>query len=95
MISNINGVHAAGAPQPVEPAGAIPSNINPVQPAEISDVLEISQVARLAEKVQQIPDIRVDLVERVKAEIAAGTYETPERLEVAVNRLMDELLGNL
>ena len=37
--------------------------------------------------------IRHELVERVKAEIAAGEYETPERLEIAINRLTEELLG--
>ena len=35
--------------------------------------------------------IRHELVERVKAEIAAGEYETPERLEIAINRLTEEL----
>jgi len=42
------------------------------------------------EKVRQLPDIRHDLVKRVKAEIAAGTYETPERIDAAIDRLMDE-----
>ena len=37
--------------------------------------------------------IRHELVERVKAEIAAGEYETPERLEIAINRLTEKLLA--
>ena len=37
--------------------------------------------------------VRHELVERVKAEIAAGQYQTPERLEIAINRLTEELLG--
>jgi len=32
-------------------------------------------------------EIRHDLVERVRAEIAAGTYDTPERWEQALDRL--------
>lgn len=37
------------------------------------------------------PEIRWDLVQRVKAEIAAGTFETPERIEQTVQRLAEEL----
>ncbi|MFA6135305.1 MAG: flagellar biosynthesis anti-sigma factor FlgM [Phycisphaerae bacterium] len=95
MIHNVDGVHAAAATKPVDPAGAIPANATPVELAGISDVVEISDAAKLIEKVHQIPDVRVDLVERVKAEIAAGTYETPERIEIALNNLMDDLLGTL
>ena len=37
--------------------------------------------------------IRHERVERVKGEIAVGQYETPERLEIAINRLTGELLA--
>jgi hypothetical protein len=37
------------------------------------------------------PEIRWDLVNRVKAQIAAGTFETPERIEETVRRLAQEL----
>jgi hypothetical protein len=37
------------------------------------------------------PPIRVHLVERVRREIAEGTYETPERLEAALERLLSHL----
>jgi len=96
MIHNVNGVQGPAAARPIEPACAVPPGAAPVQqPPGISDVVEISQVARLAEMIQQIPDVRVDLVQRIKAEIAAGVYETSERLEIAINNLMDELLGEL
>lgn len=41
----------------------------------------------------RLPDspIRQDLVERVRREIAAGTYETPEKWEIAFDRLLDRL----
>ena len=38
-------------------------------------------------------DIRIDLVERVRREIAAGTYDTPERWELALDRLLGDLEG--
>ena len=37
------------------------------------------------------PDLRSDLVERIRREIAAGTYETPEKWEVALDRFLDSL----
>jgi hypothetical protein len=36
-------------------------------------------------------EIRTDLVRRVRAEIAAGNYDTPEKWEVALERLLDRL----
>jgi hypothetical protein len=35
--------------------------------------------------------IRHDLVARVRREIAAGTYDTPEKWEAALDRLCDRL----
>jgi negative regulator of flagellin synthesis FlgM len=37
--------------------------------------------------------IRTDLVERVRRELAAGTYETPEKWEAALDRLLRRLEG--
>jgi hypothetical protein len=36
--------------------------------------------------------IRVDLVERVRREIAAGTYDTPAKWEAALDRLYERLI---
>ena len=49
------------------------------------------EVIRWVELAKQLPPTRQALIEQVKAEIAAGTYETPERLQAAVARLLDEL----
>ena len=37
------------------------------------------------------PDIRADLVRRIRREIAAGTYDTPEKMERALRRLLEEM----
>ena len=37
------------------------------------------------------PTIRMELVNRVRREIAAGDYDTPERWEAALDRLLDRL----
>lgn len=37
------------------------------------------------------PRIRYELVQRIRREIAAGIYETPEKLEIALERLLASL----
>jgi hypothetical protein len=46
---------------------------------------------RLLEAVRALPAIRQEVVDRVKAEIAAGRYETPEKIERLAERLLEEL----
>jgi len=42
-------------------------------------------------RLYQEPEIRHDLVARVRAEIAAGDYDTPDRLEIALARMVHAL----
>ncbi|MDR2117147.1 MAG: flagellar biosynthesis anti-sigma factor FlgM [Planctomycetaceae bacterium] len=35
--------------------------------------------------------IRFDLVNRIKTEIAAGTYDTPDKMDIAVDRMIGRL----
>jgi negative regulator of flagellin synthesis FlgM len=56
-----------------------------------ADQVEISPAAEAAIEASQGDDIRSDLVARVRSEIAAGTYETPDKLNAALDGLLDEL----
>jgi hypothetical protein len=38
-------------------------------------------------------DFRADLVARIRREIAEGTYDTPEKWEAALERLLERLTG--
>jgi len=51
----------------------------------------ISQTLATAEA-PATDNIRRGLVNRVRAEIAAGTYDTPEKWDAVLDRLADELL---
>ena len=55
------------------------------------DSVELSDHARLLDRIRSMPEVRVDLVERVRQAIADGTYETDEKLDVAVERLLEEI----
>ena len=77
----INGPHANRAPQtPPRPAAA-----------NQADSVDISPAAELAAKLSDIPDIRQDRVNEIRAQIASGTYETDERINGALERLLDEM----
>jgi negative regulator of flagellin synthesis FlgM len=78
-----NSVHKLHAPQQAAPK----PHMAPV------DQLDISQEAEMVSQMRETPDVRHDLVNRIKAEIDAGTYETDEKLDIAVGRLLDELSG--
>jgi negative regulator of flagellin synthesis FlgM len=77
----ISSPHAARASQPAARSESAP----------IRDEVQISEAAQLVAQAQQAPDIRQDRVAALRAQIAQGTYETPERLGVAVDRLLDEI----
>ena len=61
------------------------------KPAAQTDRVDISEAAQRAARLQEIPDIRTDKVAAAKAAIAEGTYETDAKLNVALDRLLDEI----
>lgn len=42
-------------------------------------------------KLRELPEIRQDLVERIKAQIESGTYETPDKVDGAIEAFLQEL----
>jgi hypothetical protein len=58
------------------------------------DRAEFSDRARYLSRLAALP-ARQELVDRVRAEIAEGTYDTPEKLDQALSGLLDDLAGHL
>jgi anti-sigma28 factor (negative regulator of flagellin synthesis) len=54
-----------------------------------ADQVELSSAARNSSK----DAIRTDLVTRIREEIKNGTYETPERLDAAIDGLSKDVLS--
>jgi negative regulator of flagellin synthesis FlgM len=54
------------------------------------DRVEVSELATYMSKLKQLP-VRQDLIDSVRARIADGTYDTPERLEAAIDELIQDL----
>jgi negative regulator of flagellin synthesis FlgM len=55
------------------------------------DELDISSEADFVSQVRDLPEIRHDRVAQIRAQIEAGEYETNEKLDMALNRLLDEI----
>ena len=91
----IFGAGGAQGPQPIYPRLAAFS-VDPGQTVHAGtprDQVEISPLGQMLDGISQLPEIRQERVEEIRRQIAAGGYETPEKLEVAVDRLLEELRG--
>ncbi len=85
--SQLHGPQSITAPHGVRPTQAAS---RPEAP-QIADEVDISDAARLVDQVHEMPEMREDRVEAVRQQIADGTYETPGRLNAAIERLLDEI----
>jgi negative regulator of flagellin synthesis FlgM len=54
------------------------------------DQLDISPEADFVAQARDLPDIREDRVAAIRAQIQNGTYETADKLDVALSRMLDE-----
>jgi negative regulator of flagellin synthesis FlgM len=59
--------------------------------SSVGDQLDISPAGQLAGQLADIPAIRADRVADIRAALANGTYETPDKLNTALERLLDEI----
>jgi negative regulator of flagellin synthesis FlgM len=89
-IYGTSQIHAA---QPIN----APHRMTPTQGAgNVSsfrgvDQLDISPQADFVAQARDLPEIREDRVAALKAQIQSGTYETADKLDMALSRLLDEI----
>lgn len=88
-IQGINSVHApqgiAGPHRATAAAAPASSSLTEV------DQLDISPTADLASRALDGSEIRADRVAQIRAEIEAGGYDSEEKLNVALDRLLSEI----
>ncbi len=85
--SHVHGPHGVNGPH-FNRANSPQSGKAAAGPA---DQLDISPAAEAAIQAAEGGKIHSDLVARVRSEIASGTYETPAKLDAALDRLLDEI----
>lgn len=84
--SSVQGIQSIHGPHPVR----APHASQRIAPTA-GDRLDISAAGQIASQLADVPEMRGELVARVRSQIAAGTYETPDKMETAVGRLFDEI----
>lgn len=84
--AQLHGAQSLGAPHArVSSAPQAPSS------SFGQDEVQISDAGRMVEMANQLPEIRQDRVNAIRAQIAAGTYETENKMSSAVDRVLNEL----
>jgi hypothetical protein len=55
------------------------------------DQVELSNTAQLLSKLRGLPEVRQDLIDRVRASIADNTYETEDKTDAAIESLLEDI----
>ena len=87
-VTSTHGSQGLGAVKGVEASKATEAAVNQGV-AEVRDAATLSVDAVRA--ADATADIRFDRVNAIRAAIADGTYETPEKLDIALDRLLDRI----
>lgn len=91
---DVRGLGSVGASVPINrtPPPAQTEKAASVGPATPQDQVEISDVGRMLEGASRTPGLREQRLAQIKAAIADGTYDSPEKLELALGRLIDTVV---
>lgn len=93
-ITNIDGLRSS-APRASSPATtAVPETRRVAEDQGTpQDRVELSELGTLLAAARDLPDIRIEKVIAAREQIQAGTYETPDKIAITVNRLLADLAG--
>ena len=92
----MSGMNGVGANTPITKV-SVPQTVSKSVPANapkqlpVTDKIQMSQVSQLMATLKAGGDIRADKVATIRAQLAAGTYETEAKLDKAIDRLIDDL----
>ncbi len=73
---------------------ATPASSTPNEPRPIEDKVEISEAGKMFDQLNQSNEIQAERLAQIKQAIDNGTYETAEKLEAALDRLLDDIQGD-
>lgn len=79
--SMIYRVHWSAAPAPQAAAPLL----------ETVDRVEVSRVATLLAQLDELQDVREDVVARVRAQIVSGTYDIDGKIDAILQQVIDDL----
>ncbi len=83
----VHGIGPLHGPQGVEHVQGTEATES-VGSIEPQDEVEISAEAQALQSVAETPEMRAERIEHIRQQIAAGEYETTERLAAAVDAML-------
>ena len=90
-MNNIAPVGHPAAPTSVPNAEEAVTPVSGSGQRRGDDKVELSTAAQLLGRLNELPDVREDLVAKVREQILNGSYETPEKLDAALSELAKDL----
>ena len=87
-ISSINPI----SPRPQVDArnGVAPQRVEAPRLSRPGDQVELSDRAMLLSRLRELPHVRQGLIDQVRAAIERGEYDTPEKLDAAIEIMLAE-----
>jgi hypothetical protein len=87
-VAPISGPIAPGLDAPVKVDRPLATESTPTRGA---DQAEFSQAAQLLSRLADLP-VRQDLIDRIRGEIDAGTYDTSDKIDSLLDNLAEDIL---
>ena len=86
----VHGSHAISGPHAInrQQASAPHQTTSPQSNDQVTLSGAAQQVNQVNESAISNGEVRFDLVNRIRMEINAGTYETPDKLEAALDKML-------
>lgn len=88
ITSGCDCVSRVDAPRIHTNGRAVPA---PAADAAPADSVELSDHARLLSRIKELPEVRAELVDRARHNIAAGAYEANGALDAAIDAAISDL----
>lgn len=85
-ISSVGRTSALGAARPAPSVEASPA-ADALAP---QDEVQISSSARMMDELSRTSGVRQERIEQIRQEIADGSYDTPEKLDAALDKFLDK-----
>src|SRR5437868_5632849 len=93
MNMEVHGPASVGASIPINqtrPAAEVEKTTPPAI-ASPSDEVDISAVGKMLDGLSRTAGVREERLAQIKAAIEEGTYDTPEKLELAFSRMLEQI----
>jgi hypothetical protein len=92
----VDEIKATGAHFNAGPVGRMSPPIRGVksdagQSTEVTDTVEFSELGTWLGRYSELPQVRTELVDKIRNQIKTGTYETPAKWDQALDNLIEDL----